>query len=72
MLAAGGKGVLGSCEAKAKWVRGLMVVEMAVGLRANAAVHSCMTCDSMRRMVALEGIGGSLDGDSLPRIAMRA
>jgi hypothetical protein len=67
MLAAGGKGVL---EARAKWVRGLMVVEIAVGLRANAPVQSCTVCCSMWRMVALEG-RDACEGESLPRMAMR-
>ncbi len=66
MLAAGGKGVL---EARAKWVRGLMVVEIAVGLRANAPVQSCTVCCSMWRMVALEG-RDACEGESLPRMVM--
>ncbi len=70
MLAAGGKGVLGSWEARAKWVRGLMVVEIAVGLFAKAPVHSCTVVCSMCRIVALDG-REACGGESLPRIAIR-
>ena len=55
MLAAGGKGVLGSWEARAKCVKGCMVVLMAVGLHANAPVHSCIVCCSICLMVASDG-----------------
>lgn len=71
MQAAGGKGDLGSWEARAKWVRGWMVAEIAVGLRANAPVQSCTVCCSMWRMVALDG-RAACTGESSPRIAMRA
>ena len=72
ILVAGGKGVLGSWEARARWVKGLMVVEIAVGLRAKAAVHTCTVCISMWRKLALEGRHDSAELDSLPRISMRA
>ena len=72
ILVAGGKGVLGSWEARAKWVKGLMVVEIAVGLRAKAAVHTCTVCISMWRKLALEGRLNSAGLDSLPRMFMRA
>lgn len=72
ILVAGGKGALGSCEARARCVKGLMVVDMAVGLRANAAVHSCTVYTSMWRMVALGGRLGSCEVESLPRMAIRA
>ena len=49
-----------------------MVVEMAVGLRAKAAVQSCTVCISMWRMVAVEGRHGSCEVASLPRMAIRA
>ena len=64
MLVAGGKVVLGSCEASAKWVKGLMVVEIAVGLRAKAAVHTCtvittITVITLSRVVELVHAGVS-------------
>lgn len=69
---AGGKGVLGSWEARARWVKGLMVVEIAVGLRAKAAVHNCTVCISMCRRVALAGRHDSAGAESLPRMVMSA
>ena len=71
ILVAGGKGVLGSWEARARWVKGLMVVEIAVGLRAKAAVHTCTVCISMWRRLVPEGRHDSAGVDSLPRMVMR-
>lgn len=48
-----------------------MVVLMAVGLQANALVHSCIVCCSICLMVALAGTDAKGSG-SFPRMCMSA
>ena len=70
MAAAGGNTDLLICDARAKCVKGLIVVEMTVGLLANAPVQSCTVRCRICRIVAEAGTAEDTDWGH-PKIDMR-
>ena len=61
MAAAGGNTDLLSFDARARCVKGLIVVEMTVGLLANAPVQSCTVRCRICRIVAEAGTAEDTD-----------